>query len=116
MKRSLFALALALASATAASAQPPIIPTPTPAPPAPEVRPPIPTARWMFAGPPGVFFYDSGDYLLGGAQGISRSTGAFTMSGGNGTAFGAAGYGAGGYGTAAPAGPYCAPRGRLFHK
>ena len=70
----------------------------------------------MFAGPPGVFFYDSGDYLLGGALGISRSTGAFTMSGGSGTAFGATGYGGASYGAGAPAGPYCAPRGRLFHK
>lgn len=48
-------------------------------PPADAPLPPIPPARPMFRGPEGVFLFDSGNYLLGGVQGLSRSTGAFTM-------------------------------------
>src|SRR5262245_6173098 len=42
-------------------------------------NPVIPTPRWMFSGPPGVLLYDSGWYLLGGTEGMVRTTGAFTM-------------------------------------
>jgi hypothetical protein len=122
MKPHLLAAALAAALASTAAAQPP---TPTPvAPPPPsyfgppppglglggppglatvpqQPLPPIPPARWMFSGPPGVFLYDSGNYLLGGFEGLSRSTGAFTMGypGGYGFPAGA------GYGVPAPAAP-----------
>jgi hypothetical protein len=34
----------------------------------------------MFRGPEGIFLFDSGNYLLGGSDGIARSSGAFTMS------------------------------------
>jgi hypothetical protein len=105
MKQSLLAVVLVVASATAAPAQFPVIPTP---PPAPEVRPPFPPARWMFAGPPGVLLYDSGEYLLGGTQGLARATGGFTMGAPNGS-----GFGAGAVGPVTPG--YCPPRG-LFHR
>src|SRR5690242_15288251 len=108
MKRYLLAVLLAAASAPAAPAQLPVIPPP---PPVAQVRPPFPPAYWMFAGPPGVLLYDSGEYLLGGTQGQARATGAFTMGSPNGSGF-PAGFGATTVGPVTSG--YCPPRGRFL--
>jgi hypothetical protein len=109
MKRYLLAVVLAIASAPTASAQFPVIPPP---PPVAEVRPPFPPYHWMFAGPPGVLLYDSGEYLLGGTQGQARVTGGFTMEFPNGSGFHA---GSGATAVGPVTSGYCPPRGR-FHR
>jgi hypothetical protein len=102
MKRCLFAIVAAAASMAAVAAQPPAIPAPVP---------PIPPARWHFHPTPGLFYYDSGDYLLGGFQGLSRSRGMWTIQPAAGAADGS-GFDAGG---AAVAGS-CAACGRHFRR
>ena len=109
MKRYLFALVVAVASVSAAAAQPPVIPAP-PLTPVEPPRPPFPPARWNFHPTPGIFYYDSGEYLLGGVQGLSRSTGMFTMQGPGGATFSSFGP----YNGAGAAGS-CATCGRRHH-
>jgi len=75
MKRYLLAFVVAVVSASAAAAQPPLLLEP----PRTEPRPPFPPARWMFSTTPGVYYWDSGEYLVGGTQGLARSTGVWTM-------------------------------------
>jgi hypothetical protein len=73
MKRYLFAIVVTVIATSTVAAQPAVPPK------LDEPLPPIPPARWMFSSTPGLFYYDSGDYLLGGFQGLSRSKGAWTM-------------------------------------
>ena len=111
MKRYLLALVVAVASLSTTAAQPPVIPAPAPT---HEVRPPFPQARWMFSPTPGVFYWDSGEYLLGGMQGLSRSTGMWTMQQ-PATATGSSGTG---FDSAATSGSCatCGSRGRVLRR
>ena len=108
MKRYLLAIVVMMASLSTVAAQPPVIPDP----PKPiEPRPPFPPARWHFHPTPGIFHYDSGDYLVGGTAGLSRATGLWTMS----PVGGAMGsYGVDPYGGAI--GGSCRKHGRLFRR
>ena len=107
MQRYVFALVVAIVSYSTAAAQPPAIP-PTSYP-----RPPFPPARWMFSPTPGVFYWDSGEYLLGGTLGAARSTGTWTMQY---PPFGSGAAGFTGYDPAAAAiAGACASCGRRLH-
>jgi hypothetical protein len=96
MKLHLMALVLvALVASTASAQSPGNAPSPEPAKaPPPEPTPFLtipytsaltvpngvfPTARPMFRAPEGIYLFDSGLYMLGGADGVARSSGAFIM-------------------------------------
>lgn len=128
MTRSLLALVPALALAPAAAAQLPALPgtspglvgPPPPLPPPVAVPGPTPTpgppvtapgagfykSGGVLVGADGRYPYDTGYYLLGGTDGLARSTGHFTMVYPEPPA---------GYGAGAPAGPAKSGLAHLFH-
>lgn len=81
MRRLAFALALALLVPAPMNAQPPVAPKPAVG--SPQVsygsHIPIFTSGGQILGRDGIYPYDSGEYLLGGVDGLTRYRGGFTM-------------------------------------